>query len=1097
MGGRIPVVEFETAKQLQREFSSTVKALKVKENEANWESRETALLRIRGILRSEYATIWKELVVQGIRDLANGIVGVLQSLRTTLALEALDLIGDIGTYIGTQLDAYTFETFFTSLLRCASLTKKIIATHSMQVMVTFISMTTYYLKMLHHLSAALDEKNNQVRHFATLYLRTIIQTHGPKDGTRAMIERNGSIEHIERFLRKGFFDAAPVVRESCRQTFWLFRKYWPSQAERFSANLDAITQRQLEKSMPSKEEIDNFTINAISDSRLSLARSSRQSLRSSDRTTLSRPSLTPSISTSSSRTTSRIMPSRTFSTTSSIPSELKRTLSFNRSTSKPLTKIRSNIPSPSTSRQKATDTARSMAYRAILRKLQADDVTANCEAIQQLISQLKHSADSILESSTLSSDTLSKVDLLPILVGYLSRTDKDVCLYETLMSWDSLANVFVRLLCFNHYAPTLIINSQRCMEREKNMSAAENHIMHVYATGLKRLKIYLKKSDPLLVKKLLDVMSASNGEESSSSTAITRSILAVEGNRDRLIRGLLEWIDEITCEYVGLANDEEDASLLSEGAEWLKVLDDTEPAFQWFDDNQNLGYCLDTVLSLHHMVDEDSATHEAYNCLIGRLRLVNERVFDTVSGKHGLVIEDLLNSQRTRTSIATSCSSVEKDSQPDELDLADELSKFDNSLGSIRLCDGSPEPVPYEVDMLMITNNEEESTGVTADISKILLGAPQVTTKENDAIFRPQTVNDSSEFQDTCDLYERAQSSSETIIPRTIPGKHKRTTSSVDSGFERSGVHNHSDVEEHMKKRRRITMFHDISIPKSIPDRADLLYNLTLRIKERNDVDDILFRQLQKLSKETRVSEGCNEENQPANLAVWSRSCEDGNSFILLLETLVVFLASLDDDKTGINEQTRVDAIVLIKQLITNQTKLFKQYEPRDKQKAASSSLTYRIVNVLLDNQVDMSNDILAASKDALQAVLSAVSLDFGISIIWSTLDRFMHTEGTSLMPSLPKTRDSSLAFLFSYLGKLAPNTPAETMEEHFRNGTAEILLKGYNHENVSVRTSCVQALVGIHRSLGDDYLKTYLSSLRNDQMSLLQHFIAQTANST
>lgn len=51
-------------------------------------------------------------------------------------------------------------------------------------------------------------------------------------------------------------------------------------------------------------------------------------------------------------------------------------------------------------------------------------------------------------------------------------------------------------------------------------------------------------------------------------------------------------------------------------------------------------------------------------------------------------------------------------------------------------------------------------------------------------------------------------------------------------------------------------------------------------------------------------------------------------------------------------------------------------------------------------------------------------------------------------------------------------------------------LLQGHNHSNVSVRKSCLQATIGIHKVLGDSYIHTYLSMLRTDQMKLLRLYL-------
>ncbi|KAI7861840.1 clasp N terminal-domain-containing protein [Spinellus fusiger] len=117
----VPAISITSLKDLEKDLSGLLKVLDSrKETEADWELREKALLHLGGIIKSDSVSCYKKRLVQGLHDLAEGIVVVLHSLRTSLSLKAISLITDIGVYLGSFLDAYTFDTFFSNLLRCSS-----------------------------------------------------------------------------------------------------------------------------------------------------------------------------------------------------------------------------------------------------------------------------------------------------------------------------------------------------------------------------------------------------------------------------------------------------------------------------------------------------------------------------------------------------------------------------------------------------------------------------------------------------------------------------------------------------------------------------------------------------------------------------------------------------------------------------------------------------------------------------------------------------------------------------------------------------------------------------------------------------------------
>lgn len=146
-------------------------------------------------------------------------------------MSALDLIADIGIYVGKSLDAYMFDHFLNCLIKCGSTTKKIIASKSKEVTIIFIRHTPYHHKIMNILWQTMNEKNNQARLHTIIYTKTVLQTHAPRDHTRAIMDRSNSTDTLDKILNKGLTDATPAVREACRDVFHIFSEHWKDRSE--------------------------------------------------------------------------------------------------------------------------------------------------------------------------------------------------------------------------------------------------------------------------------------------------------------------------------------------------------------------------------------------------------------------------------------------------------------------------------------------------------------------------------------------------------------------------------------------------------------------------------------------------------------------------------------------------------------------------------------------------------------------------------------------------------------------------------------------------------------------------------------------------
>ena len=270
------------------------------------------------------------------------------------------------------------------------------------------------------------------------------------------------------------------------------------------------------------------------------------------------------------------------------------------------------------------------ASASLLHKLESKDHHMKCNGLRLLSDRLsKTKYDSNVQSINLPPDVPSKFDILPILMETLASQDSELELYEALMSWDILAGVFMYIMAFNYYNPTLIIADQQC--RSKNLSIKRREIMSIYSKGLKRVKMFLKRNDPDLAQRLLTLMqSLSNNSAKDNDTldiSVKVDIQSFPSFENSLKCGTLEWMDEVVCDYIGLAQDE-DQDIVMQGSRWLNVTLQESPAGTWFETSSNIKSYVSFVINELKQEKLDDDIYAALCRLLGHLKIANERVFE-------------------------------------------------------------------------------------------------------------------------------------------------------------------------------------------------------------------------------------------------------------------------------------------------------------------------------------------------------------------------------------------------------------------------------------------------------------------------------------
>ena len=215
---------------MEIEIQAIATLFKQKETEENWEDRDVAIQRIRGLCRGGMANI--DGCSASVKGLLEPVVKSSQSLRTALVMSTCLCISDLATYLGTQLD-HIAEPLVLALIKNTAAAKKLIATAASQSLHTLLKNTSYSYRNLSHVLTALVDKNAAVRGFAASASKALIEESLRTESSRVTFDRSGGLDLVEKTIRKGLYDASALVRENCRDILLLLQQYWPDKVERY------------------------------------------------------------------------------------------------------------------------------------------------------------------------------------------------------------------------------------------------------------------------------------------------------------------------------------------------------------------------------------------------------------------------------------------------------------------------------------------------------------------------------------------------------------------------------------------------------------------------------------------------------------------------------------------------------------------------------------------------------------------------------------------------------------------------------------------------------------------------------------------------
>lgn len=651
----VEAIQVWSAKELELEFAPMLKAYHDKETEFNWEARDKSITRLRGLLRGNAIEApYLEVFIPGIKQLVDGIVKAVESLRTQLAVKALLLVEDLGVYVGKHLDNYTIDQILLCMMRCSSLTKKIVASASFKATNVFLKHTHFYPKIMNMLNLSMNEKNAQVRLYAIGYVKTLLQTHAHRDHTRLVMDRtNGVVDYFENILTKGLNDPTPVVKEPCREAFWIFWEHWRERGEHILRQLPAAAQKQLEKSK-SKRHSPVPTSSKSLHSPTHSSRASSSLGRQQQQQHSHELSLSPTTSTTSNGSASHLdnhhhalkrsmSPQIRTSPPPPLPSSLSSHLSQSNSTTTATIPTTTNATRktrvPTLYKKKSAVNLISKRKPSLMTLLQSDDITLRADGFMQLAKKLStYPYTPIINLNAIMID----IPNAPPLDG---ETLKSMVLnqwednYEVLSSWDCVTNIMIKLLTFEEYIPKLILDANM----DENAKRSDNDfIKHEYAIlALTRAKLFLQCENFDLVDTLFTSLVHYGGFVSTSGnnnaiSGMKKDITRLPANRRKLTKQFLEWMDEIVTPLIGLNDDIDYTMKAYEGVPNVYVenfIEKSANTASWFESDDNVRQCLAILLP---WTTSTSGTiwYLPLITFIKHLRLLNQRLFEMVTASY-------------------------------------------------------------------------------------------------------------------------------------------------------------------------------------------------------------------------------------------------------------------------------------------------------------------------------------------------------------------------------------------------------------------------------------------------------------------------------
>ncbi|KAL8668652.1 MAG: hypothetical protein Q9168_006734 [Polycauliona sp. 1 TL-2023] len=218
---------------LEDAFIAMQPCFKDKESEDNFKLRDQAISKLRRITAGNAPTDYSYAFANGIKALLEGIIKVINSLRTTVSKNACDFMQELAKAKMSNIDNIA-EFVLPHLMKLCASTKKIGADKANETATILIANISYNIHLLRLIWSACDDKNVQPRKFATGWLKTLIGKHREH---KYVFEKSDGLAMFEKCLKKGLADSNADVRQSMRPTYYAFIRLWPERSDAILSSL--------------------------------------------------------------------------------------------------------------------------------------------------------------------------------------------------------------------------------------------------------------------------------------------------------------------------------------------------------------------------------------------------------------------------------------------------------------------------------------------------------------------------------------------------------------------------------------------------------------------------------------------------------------------------------------------------------------------------------------------------------------------------------------------------------------------------------------------------------------------------------------------
>ncbi|EGW35203.1 uncharacterized protein SPAPADRAFT_132669 [Spathaspora passalidarum NRRL Y-27907] len=234
---------------LLREFNSYLPCFQGKETESNWKIREKNIIHMRSILRGNARDDYRHDLLICFKDLSNGIIKAISSLRTTLSMHGCQLLKECAMLLQSDFDAIA-ELVFPTLIKLCSSTKNITSNNANMCIASFYANISYSPKALQRIVTVTEERNYQPRSYTAIWLQVILLRYADNSTFRET-HATHVVEIVNKVLTKLLRDANPNVRSVAKDCFWTYGRVFPDQSEKLLSKLDSNTTKALQRSRPS------------------------------------------------------------------------------------------------------------------------------------------------------------------------------------------------------------------------------------------------------------------------------------------------------------------------------------------------------------------------------------------------------------------------------------------------------------------------------------------------------------------------------------------------------------------------------------------------------------------------------------------------------------------------------------------------------------------------------------------------------------------------------------------------------------------------------------------------------------------------------